>query len=313
MNKYIYFILLTLNLVSNCFILQPNYNIGKYNKNIFKNTKIPLRLYNNNINNDNDNNKDNDNDNKIKSLRITPIKKIEYDDIFNNIKNITHAFLSSNIDRVVIFFNNKKGVYYFNNTNDFKVIDVIFKSYNINMKIITYYIREMDCYDGSLYCEPRYEKNSTNIKIDNINETKYKLDMIYNYYSNDIINNNNLKNKTKPILVKQIKKINYDDIIYNIKNISYIFLSGNYDRIVIYYNNERGVYYFNNIKEFQRIEYMLKLNNKKIKIIKDFVRIMDTYNGLLYCTPKYDNNYIDYYDNDNTNDNNDDDENYYLF
>jgi hypothetical protein len=241
---------------------------------------------------------------KLKPLIVNPIKEIKYDDIFFNIRNISHAFLSSNYDRVVIFYNNTKGVYYFERETDLERIDYILKQNNVNMKIIKDYKREMDSYDGVLYCSPR---NNTDIQlkesiIEDYNNYKEdntviynKLNNIYKYFvdanKNDSSYNidnkiNNIINKVKPILVEQIKEIEFDDILYNLKNISHVYLSGNYDRVVVLFNDTKGVYYFRKNRDLDRIEYMLKLSNLKIQIIKDYVRVMDTYNGILYCTPK---------------------------
>ena len=325
MNKYIFFIFLTFQISVNSFLSTSFYNIKntpllKSRLQLRLQPKLQprlqpiLRLSNNNITNEYNN--DNDNKyNKLSPLIINPIKKIEYDTIFYNIKNITHVFLSSNFDRIVIFFNNNKGVYYFNEENELHVIDNILKSNNINMKIIKYYTREMDSYDGALYCEPKNSDDTNNIIIEDLQATQLKLDNIYKYYVEADKNNSSYnydKNKflkpiIKPVLVTPIKEIEYDDILYNVKNISYVFLSGNYDRVVVFFNTTKGVYYFKNNKELNRIEYMLKLNNIKIKIINDYIRIMDTYNGILYCEPRY-HNYmddIDIYDDDDINDDDD--------
>lgn len=217
----------------------------------------------------------------LKRFAIEPIQQIKYDDFFYNKNSIKHAFLSSNLDRVVFYFNNSKGVYYFENDSDLIMIEYILKSNNINMKLIKDYKREMDSKDGILYCVP----NNKNV----LNST----DVDTNNYLN-IIQLNNVT--SKPILVNPIRCIEFDDILYNIKNISHVFLSGNYDRVVVFFYKTKGVYYFKDKYDLDRIEYMMKLNDIKIQIINDYKRIMDTYNGILYCCKNTD--IIQEYDDD---------------
>jgi hypothetical protein len=145
-----------------------------------------------------------------------------------------------------------------------------------------------------LYCEPL---NKTYI-VKDLPLEKFKLDNIFkNSYQSDIDKiYNTVYNITKPKLIEPIPLINYEDITYNIKNISYVFLSGNYDRVVIFFNNTRGVYYFENKDDLDRIDYIFNLHKIKIKIIYNYKAIMDTYNGILFCYPNY-NDIIKDYDN----------------
>jgi hypothetical protein len=109
-----------------------------------------------------------------------------------------------------------------------------------------------------------------------------------NSYLYDInTNSSNLFNNniTPPLLAKPIPKITFDDVFLNLFSINEVFLSSNCDRIIIDYNNKKGVYYIMNKKDRERITYLLSLINIKTNIVDDYITKMDDKAGSLYCSP----------------------------
>jgi hypothetical protein len=93
------------------------------------------------------------------------------------------------------------------------------------------------------------------------------------------------KKSSKEIIVK----INFDTLFLKIFNINKIYMSSNYDRIIICYDdNNKNVFYIETDEDKQKINYLIKLINKNIKIIiiSDYHNIMDSPFGYLYCETK---------------------------
>lgn len=87
---------------------------------------------------------------------------------------------------------------------------------------------------------------------------------------------------------KPIPIITFDDIFMNINSINNVFLSANSDRVVIFYNNEKGVFYIETNQMRKKVEFILSLipPTINVKIITDYPTAMDIQSGELYCTPK---------------------------
>lgn len=158
-------ILITL---SNAFVLLPNTFILK-SKNIntlYKSSKIALKLsYLDNLNNVS---RPILNHPPIRA--IVPIPIIQFDDIFLNINIINNVFLSANSDRVIIFYNNKKGVYYINSKKELNKLEFILSLVKCNIKIIVDYPNSMDNINGPLYCTPRIPKHVKNMTEEEIED-----------------------------------------------------------------------------------------------------------------------------------------------
>lgn len=158
-------ILITL---SNAFVLLPNTFILK-SKNIntlYKSSKIALRLsYLDNLNNVS---RPILNHPPIRTIEPIPI--IEFDDIFLNINIINNVFLSANSDRIVIFYNNKKGVYYINSKRELNKLEFILSLVKADIKIIVDYPNAMDNITGPLYCTPRIPKHVKNMTEEEIED-----------------------------------------------------------------------------------------------------------------------------------------------
>lgn len=118
-----------------------------------------------------------------------PIPLITFDDIFMNINSINNVFLSANNDRVVIFYNDKKGVFYIESNQMRKKVDFLLSLIPpiINVKIITDYPTAMDVQSGELYCTP---KKSSEIR----NMTYEEIEDIINEVLNNEDDNNNYEN-----------------------------------------------------------------------------------------------------------------------
>jgi len=117
------------------------------------------------------------------------------------------------------------------------------------------------------------------------------------YLDNIGRDNNNTTNKTfSDIIVykEPIPKITFDEIILNFALINNVFMSSNYDRVIIFYNNKKGVYYIKNKKELSKINNIFKFKIINVKIIIDYVKEMDTPEGKLYCEPRNKNFFINY-------------------
>jgi len=100
-----------------------------------------------------------------------PIPIITFDDVFLKLNSISQVFMSSNSDRVILCYGDKKGVYYMNGKKDLKKMEFILSLIQADIKIIIDYPTHMDMQSGTLYCSPRvtkFQKNMTNDEIEDI-------------------------------------------------------------------------------------------------------------------------------------------------
>ena len=91
-------------------------------------------------------------------LKPKPIPIITFDEIFFNLLSINAVYISSNYDRYIFEYNNKKGVYYVENNRELKNIKFILSTIDIEKNIVAEYTQKMDNSYGSLYC---MQKNNT--------------------------------------------------------------------------------------------------------------------------------------------------------
>jgi len=111
-----------------------------------------------------------------------------------------------------------------------------------------------------------------------------------NSYLNDInTNSTNFFNYniTPPLLAKPIPKISFDNLFLNLFSVTEVYLSSNCDRIIIDYNNKKGVYYIMNNTDKKKITYLLSLIDVKTNIVGDYLTRMNDKSGSLYCSPNY--------------------------
>jgi len=86
---------------------------------------------------------------------------------------------------------------------------------------------------------------------------------------------------------KPIPIITFDQLFLIIISINHVYMSSNADRIIVEYNNTKGVYYINNYIERNKIEYLLSFIDTDLTIINDYPTRMDNPKGSLYCSPKF--------------------------
>lgn len=121
---------------------------------------------------------------KFLSQNRKPIPIISFDDIILNSKQIVKAFLSTTCDRIVIFYGDKKGVYYIDKTNKNIISNIQFILSETNLDIRVEHFFHMDNPSHELYCEPKkliaYTEETNEIdEIDSNHED-------YNTFSLDI-------------------------------------------------------------------------------------------------------------------------------
>ena len=88
----------------------------------------------------------------------------------------------------------------------------------------------------------------------------------------------------KPLPIPCLTFDNLFLILFSIKN---IYISSNSDRIIVEYDNKKGVFYINNDIERNKIEFLISLINVDITIVNDYPTKMDYPNGELYCSPNF--------------------------
>lgn len=104
----------------------------------------------------------------------TPIPLINFDNIVMNTNIINRVFISTNCDRIIVCYGNKKGVFYINNEKSLlSKIEYILSQ--LETDILIEHPFNMDNPRHELYCEPK--------SIDNITEKDYE-DYLDNYTSN---------------------------------------------------------------------------------------------------------------------------------
>jgi len=108
-------------------------------------------------------------------------------------------------------------------------------------------------------------------------------------FRDDNYNASNASNVSSPIPLlnpKPIPIITFDDIFMNLQSIYAVHMSSNNDRIIIEYNNTKGVYYMHTQNELDKTKYMLSLIDIDTNIISNYSATMDSPNGNLYCSPR---------------------------
>jgi len=88
----------------------------------------------------------------------------------------------------------------------------------------------------------------------------------------------------KPI---PIPRLTFDNLFLILFSIQKIYISSNSDRIIVEYDNKKGVFYINNFVERNKIEFLLSLINVDVTIVNDYPTKMDYPNGELYCSPNF--------------------------
>jgi hypothetical protein len=94
----------------------------------------------------------------------------------------------------------------------------------------------------------------------------------------------------KPVMKKDpIPFMNFDQMFLVFFSTNRLYMSSNADRIIVCYDDKKGVYYMNNKKEKDKIEFLLSLIDLDVEIVNDYPTIMDRPSGSLYCSPKQPN------------------------
>lgn len=97
---------------------------------------------------------------------VQPIPLLTFDQMFLLIFNIEQIFMSSNTDRIIIGYGDKKGVYYLNSQKDKAKIEYLLSLIDVNVQIVNDYPTKMDQPQGELYCSPKHKP------INNISDEK---------------------------------------------------------------------------------------------------------------------------------------------
>lgn len=121
----------------------------------------------------NDNFNDPWNYSHIIRINPTPIPIISFDDLFRNLRLINRVILTTNCDRVIIFYDKeKRGVFYMDPQNQDMLSKVRYLLSQIKTEIRLEYPMGMDNSKHKWYCEPRPDKDKdiiSNISHDNFN------------------------------------------------------------------------------------------------------------------------------------------------
>ena len=102
----------------------------------------------------------------------------------------------------------------------------------------------------------------------------------------DDYNASNISSIVPVLHPKPIPIISFDDMFLNLQSIYAVHMSSNKDRIIIEYNNKKGVYYIRTKNELDKTRYILSLIDIETNIISDYSATMDNPNGNLYCSPR---------------------------
>lgn len=99
----------------------------------------------------------------------------------------------------------------------------------------------------------------------------------------------NIQNKIPKPIPKPIPipRLTFDNLFLILFSIQKIYISSNSDRIIVEYDNKKGVFYINNFVERNKIEFLLSLINVDVTIVNDYPTKMDYPNGELYCSPNF--------------------------
>jgi hypothetical protein len=99
-------------------------------------------------------------------------------------------------------------------------------------------------------------------------------------------------NRTIPTLLPKptptpIPSLTYDQLFLILFSVTKIYISSNSDRIIVEYDNRKGVFYITNFIERHKIEFLISLINVDVTIVNDYPTKMDYPNGELYCSPNF--------------------------
>lgn len=98
---------------------------------------------------------------------LKPIQSVDFDHFFLVFFSSDKLYMSSNADRIIICYDNKKAVYYMNNEKERKKIEFLLSLIDLDVEIVSDYPTKMDTSSGSLYCSPN-KYNMTDNDIENI-------------------------------------------------------------------------------------------------------------------------------------------------
>ena len=98
---------------------------------------------------------------------LKPIQSVDFDHLFLVFFSSEKLYMSSNADRIIICYDNKKVVYYINNEKERKKIEYLLSLIDLDVEIVNDYPTKMDTPSGSLYCSPK-KYNITDNDIENI-------------------------------------------------------------------------------------------------------------------------------------------------
>ena len=106
--------------------------------------------------------------------------------------------------------------------------------------------------------------------------------------NNSFINRTNAVLRPKPFYPKNpIPLMTFDQMFVLIFNVQHILMSSNADRIIIFDENKKGVYYMPSLREKSKMEYLLSLTDVDITIVNDYPTKMDNPTGEYYCSPMH--------------------------
>ena len=119
-----------------------------------------------------------------------------------------------------------------------------------------------------------------------VNNKPKSISLRCNYLDN--IENISYYNRTANLLLpKPIPSLTFDSLFMILFSITKIYISSNSDRIIVEYDNKKGVYYINNNTERNKIEFLISLINVDVTIVNDYPTKMDYPSGDLYCSPNF--------------------------
>ena len=124
------------------------------------------------------------------------------------------------------------------------------------------------------------------LRINNFKVSHVKPLRAITLFRDDNYNVSNVSSSIPLLNPKPIPIITFDDIFLNLQSIYAVHMSSNNDRIIIEYNNTKGVYYMHTQNELDKTKYIVSLINIDTNIISNYYATMDSPNGNLYCSPR---------------------------
>ena len=99
-----------------------------------------------------------------------PIPCLTFDKLFLILFSINKVYISSNSDRIIAEYDNRKGVFYINNFVEKNKIEFLLSLINVDVTIVNDYPTKMDYPTGELYCSPNFlmKVNITEAEIEDI-------------------------------------------------------------------------------------------------------------------------------------------------